>query len=72
MKKRKISYYLNKVNWYSTYVDCFSRIILEMKMGGECNFLPCDFANMTTILEKYSRLLRKYYMELETTLEFEK
>ena len=70
MSKKKINYYLNKISWYSTYIDCFSRIISEIGVNNSGNYIPSDFSNMVLILEKYSKMLRKYVSQMESYMEF--
>ena len=63
-------YYINKINWYSTYIDCFSRIISEIGVNQSGNFISSDLPNMILILEKYSKKLRKHVIEMENFVEF--
>lgn len=72
MSKKKFNYYLNKISWYSIYVDCFSRIISEMQTCGDYDYAPTDFPNMILLLEKYSKLLRKNVAEIEAIIELQK
>ena len=72
MSKKRLNYYFNKISWYSIYVDCFSRIISEIGVNDSGNYISSDFPNMVLILEKYSKMLRKYVSQMETYMEFGK
>lgn len=61
---------IEKIIWYSTYVDCLSRIINELIENGDDNLKPTDLPNLAELLCIYANKLYQRISELHYDLEF--
>jgi len=74
MNKRKedvLNMYLDKIIWYSTYVDCLSRVINEFIENGDDNLKSGDLANLSVLQTKLAYRLRLLSLRVDSMLEFE-
>ena len=62
--------HLQKVVFYSTYVDCLPRIVREFIENGDDNMLPTDLPNLTVLLSKMAYRLRLNIMKMNSDWEF--
>jgi len=69
-KEQTIEMQLQRIAWYSNYVDLFTRIIQEIIENGEPNLKPSDLPNLINLTTKYTRRLRTQILHLETNWEF--
>jgi len=61
---------VNKAVFYSTYVDCLSRVITELIENDDGNLMPYDVANLAELLTKYSNRLHKNVVNIKSHFEF--
>ncbi len=66
----KISMKLDRISWYSRYVDCFSRILNDYIENGVSNISPCDIPNLSELLAGFSKRLNRKIIELKSDWEF--
>ena len=69
-KNQTMDMHLQKVVFYSTYVDCLSRIVREFIENGDDNMLPTDLPNLTVLLSKMAYRLRLNIMKMNSNWEF--
>ena len=69
-KNQTMDMHLQKVVFYSTYVDCLSRIVHEFIENGDDNMLPTDLPNLTVLLSKMAYRLRLNIMKMNSDWEF--
>ena len=69
-KNQTMDMHLQKVVFYSTYVDCLSRIIREFIENGDINMLPTDLPNLVVLLSKMAYRLRLNIMKMKSDWEF--
>ena len=69
-KNQTMDMHLQKIVFYSTYVDCLSRIIREFIENGDDNVLPTDLPNLTVLLSKMAYRLRLNIMKMNSDWEF--
>ena len=69
-KNQTMDMHLQKVVFYSTYVDCLSRIVREFIENGDDNMLPTDLPNLTVLLSKMAYRLRLNIMKMNSDWEF--
>jgi hypothetical protein len=69
-KNQTMDMHLQKVVFYSTYVDCLSRIVRELIENGDDNMLPTDLPNLTVLLSKMAYRLRLNIMKMNSDWEF--
>lgn len=69
-KNQTMDMHLQKVVFYSTYVDCLSRIVREFIENGDDNMLPTDLPNLTVLLSKMAYRLRLNIMKMNNDWEF--
>lgn len=69
-KEQTIDMHIQKIVFYSTYVDCLSRIIRELIENGDGNIKPSDLPNLTLLLSKMAYRLRLNIMNMSRDWEF--
>ena len=69
--QQEIDMYMQKVTWYSVYVDCLSRLIHELIENGNENLKPADLPNLSVLLEKLSYRLRILILKMASKWEFD-
>ena len=69
-KQQKMDMYIERISWYTTYVDCFTRIITDFIENGEDNIEPCDIPNLMVFNKKLIHRLHKMVMNMKTDWEF--
>lgn len=69
-KEQKISMYIEKLVWYSTYIDCFMRIINEFIENGDSNIKPHDIPNLAEFNTKLTNRLHKLITNMHKDWEF--
>ena len=62
--------YIEKISWYTTYIDCFTRIINNFIENGEENIEPCDIPKLMEFNTKLTKRLHKIVMKMKTDWEF--
>ena len=73
MKAEKIQTmdtHFDRIIRYSSYVDCFSRILREFLENGYDNLKESDIAKIAVLLEKYSHRLHLCISKANTYWEF--
>ena len=68
--EQKMDMYIAKINWYITYIDCFTRIINEFIENGEGNLNQNDIPNLMEFNTKLTNRLYKIVMHLKSDWEF--
>ena len=69
-KEQKIDMYIRKIAWYSTYTECFTRVINEFIENGESNLKPCDVPNLMEFNTRLLCRLNRIIMNMKTDWEF--
>ena len=69
-KQQKMDMYIEKISWYTTYIDCFTRIITNFIENGEENIEPCDVPNILELNTKLTHRLHKIVMSMKADWEF--
>jgi hypothetical protein len=69
-KEQKMQMYIKKISWYSTYVDCITRIINEFIECGDSNIMPNDIPNLMELDTKLANRLNKTIVNMKTDWEF--
>lgn len=69
-KEQKITMYIEKIIWYSTYIDCFTRIINEFIENGDDNIKPCDIPNMMEFNANLASRLNNIILKMKADWEF--
>ena len=71
-KKKKFKKLFKKILFYSTYCDCFSRILYEFIQNGDENLSSTDIPNLSELFTKYTNNLYKNILNLhkEFMIEF--
>lgn len=69
-KQQKIDMYIERISWYTTYVDCFTRVINNFIENGEDNIEPCDIPNLMELNKKLTQRLHKMVMNMKTDWKF--
>ena len=69
-KEQKMNMYMQKFVWYSTYVDCFTRIINEFTENGTDNIKPCDITNLTELSTTLAYRLHNIISKMKSDWEF--
>ena len=62
--------HIQKIKWYSTYVDCLGRILNDYIQNGDYNIKPYDVPNLSVLLSKYMDLLYRNINCLAREWEF--
>ncbi len=62
--------YIQKMSWYITYIDCFTRIINNFIENGDSNIEPYDVPNLMELNTKLTRRLYKIVMSMKADWEF--
>lgn len=71
-KEQTIDMYIQKITRYSTYVDCFSRLINEFTENGNINLAPSDMPNLTELNSIIANRLKKVILKMKSDWEFMK
>jgi hypothetical protein len=61
---------MERVAWYSCYVDVFARLICEFIENGDDNIKPTDLPNLSVILSKMAFRLHKNILDIKRDIEF--
>jgi len=69
-KEQKMTMYIEKIIWYSTYIDCFTRIINEFIENGDDNIKPCDIPNMMEFNANLASRLNNIILKMKADWEF--
>ncbi len=69
-KIQTMDMHIQKIIFYSTYVDCLSRLIQELIENGNSNLKPNDLPNLTALLSKFSLRLKVCCSKMERDWEF--
>lgn len=69
-KEQKMNMYMQKIAWYSTYIDCFTRIINEFLENGDDNINPSDIPNLMEFNTKLTNRLYKTVLKMKADWEF--
>ena len=69
-KIQTIDMHIQKIIFYSTYVDCLSRLIQELIENGDSNLKPTDLPNLTVLLSKFALRLKVCCSKMECDWEF--
>ena len=70
VKEQKIGSYIERLTWYSTYTDCFTRIINEFLENGDGNINSCDIPNLMEFNTKLTHRLHKIILDMKSDWEF--
>ncbi len=70
-KQQKMDMYIQKISWYTTYIDCFTRIINSFIENGEENIEPCDIPNLMEFNTKLTNRLYKIVLKMKADWEFD-
>ena len=62
--------YIEKISWYTTYLDCFTRIINNFIENGEENIESYDVPNLMELNTKFTHRLHKIVMNMKADWEF--
>ena len=69
-KEQKFDMYIEKISWYSTYIDCFTRVINNFLENGDEKVEPCDIPKLMELNTKLTHRLHKIVMKIKTDWEF--
>lgn len=69
-KEQKMDMYLKKISWYSTYIDCLTRIVNVFIENGESNIKPNDIPNLMELNSKLTNRLFKIILNMKSDWEF--
>ena len=69
-KEQKMTMYIEKIIWYSTYIDCFTRIINEFIENGDDNIKPGDIPNMMEFNANLASRLNNIILKMKADWEF--
>ena len=69
-KEQKMDMYIRKLAWYSTYIDCFTRVINGFIESGDCDIQPNDVPNLMEFNTKLTHRLHNIVMRMKTDWEF--
>ena len=69
-KEQKMQIYIEKINKYSMYVDCFTRIINEFMENGDDNIKPYDIPNLMELNTKLTFRLHNIVSKMKSDWEF--
>ena len=69
-KEQILNTQIERILYYSTYVDCFSRIIHEIIENGDENLKPTDLPNLSVLLKTFSKRLKILISKLASDIEF--
>ena len=69
-KYQTIDMHIQKITFYSTYVDCLSRLVQELIENRDSNLKPNDLTNLTALLSKFSLRLKNCCSNMERDWEF--
>ena len=69
-KEQKMQMYIEKISWYSTYIDCFTRIINEFMENGDDNIKPYDIPNLMELNTALTYRLRYIIANMKSDWEF--
>ena len=69
-KEQSMNMYFDKIIWYSTYVDCLSRILTEFIENGDDNIQPTDIPTLAELLTKFSSQLHSRIPGMKSDWEF--
>ena len=69
-KFQTMDMHIQKIIFYSTYVDCLSRLIQELIENGDSNLKPTDLPNLTVLLSKFSLRLKVCCSKMESDWDF--
>ena len=64
--------HIQRLSWYSVYVDCFMRILNEFLTNGDSNLKPTDVQNLSELLAALARQQKIITSKLLTDWEFYK
>ena len=68
-KLQTMDMHIQRIIFYSTYVDCLSRLINELIENGDNNLRPSDLPNLSVLLTKFAYRLKyccsKMYQDWE-------
>jgi len=73
MNTRKIQtmeMHIQRIIFYSIYVDCFARLINELIENGDENLKPSDLPNLSLMLSKFALRLRICCSKMGNDWEF--
>lgn len=69
-KEQKMEMYIKKISWYSTYIDCFTRIINEFIENGDDNIKPYDIPNLMELNTILTYRLHNIIAKMKSDWEF--
>lgn len=69
-KIQTIDMHIQKIIFYSTYVDCLSRLIHELIENGDDNLQPSDLPNLSVLLTKFAYRLKSCCSKMNKDWEF--
>ena len=69
-KEQKMDMYIEKISLYSTYIDCFMRIINEFIENGDDNIKPYDIPTLMELNAVLTYRLRNIVSKMKTDWEF--
>ena len=69
-KQQKMDMYVERLSWYSTYVDCFTRVVNNFIENDDGNIEPRDVANIMELNTKFTHRLYKMVMKMKSDWEF--
>ena len=69
-KIQTLDMHIQKILFYSIYVDCLSRLINELIENGDTNLKPTDLPNLSVLLSKFALRLEMCCSKLQNDWEF--
>ena len=69
-KIQTLDMHIQKILFYSIYVDCLSRLINELIENGDDNLKPTDLPNLSVLLSKFALRLKMCCSKLQNDWEF--
>ena len=67
-----LNMYINRIVWYSTYVDCLSRVLYEFIENSDDNLKAGDLANISELQTKFAYRLKQLCSSAGSIVEFGK
>jgi len=69
-KEQRMEMYIEKITRYSSYIDCFMRIINEFTENGDDNIKPCDVPKLIELNAVLTSRLYSMIIRMKTDWEF--
>ena len=69
-KIQTMEMHIQRITFYSTYVDCLSRLVNELIENGDDNLRPSDLPNLSVLLTKFAYRLKSCCSKMNQDLEF--